>query len=315
MTQMPPIVVVVGPTGAGKSQLAMELAETVGGEIVSADSQQVYRGMDIGTGKVSASAREQIPHHLLDIVDPNEKMTAAQFATRADGVLQELARRAVPCIVAGGTGLYVRALLDGLFEGPAADLALRARLTVQAQENGIEALWAELHQVDPESAARIHKTDLTRTIRALEVYLLTGVPLSEHHRQHREQQISRNARLIGLCPERSMLYRQIDNRVDNMLKLGLVAEVESLRADGYGLSTQSQKAIGYAEIHRYLDGITSLDDAVRLIKRNSRRYARRQLSWYRRDSSVQWHQKPSEVDLPALGRYLSANPGARTDDR
>jgi tRNA dimethylallyltransferase len=306
---LPRLLVIVGPTGAGKTDLAIQIAERVGGEIVSADSQQVYRGMDIGTGKATAEERARVPHHLLDVLDPDEEMTAARFVELADSAIAEIAARGKTVIVAGGTMLYVRALLRGLFEGPAADPDLRAELSEQADAKGVASLWADLKEVDADSSERIHDTDLRRLIRALEVYRLTGVPLSEHHRRHQAQAPRYESKIVGLQPAREQLYSQINARVEAMVAAGLVAEVEALRARGYGPDLRSQQAIGYSEVHQMLEGELGQDAMVELIQRNSRRYARRQLSWYRGDTSVQWSEQVSAVDLADLERYL----GGRDD--
>jgi tRNA dimethylallyltransferase len=310
----PPIVVVVGPTGAGKTALAIALAERVGGEIVSADSQQVYRGMDIGTGKATAAEQARVRHHLLDILDPDEQMTAARFAELADRAIAELAARDCPVIVAGGTGLYVRALLFGLFEGPPADPAFRARLAARAEaDGGPQKLWERLRDIDPDSAERIHDTDLIRITRALEVYEQTGVTMTEHHRTHDHTRVPMRyrARLVGLRPEREELYRRIDARVDRMIEAGWLDEVRALRDAGYRPPLRSQAAIGYGELHAYLAEGGDLAETITLIKRNSRRYARRQLSWYRRDPAVEWYGEGSEVDLDDLERYLAgSNPSS-----
>ena len=299
---------VVGPTGAGKSALAIALARAVSGEIVSADSQQVYRGMDIGTGKATAAEQAEVTHHLLDVIDPDEPMTAASFAALADQAIASAHRRGAPVVVAGGTGLYVRTLLLGLFEGPTGDPVVRAQLVAEAQASGgARALWRRLAAVDPEIAGRVEPNDLRRIVRALEVLELTGRPMSEHQRRHDHRAVKPRypARVVGLCPpDRSELYRRIDARVDRMMEVGFLDEVRALRAAGYGPELRSQAAIGYAELHRHLDGSLSLADAVTLVKRNSRRYARRQLSWYRRDAAVQWHADPSAVAIADLERYL-----------
>ena len=308
------LVVVVGPTGSGKSRLAMEIAQRAGAEIVSADSQQVYRYMDIGTGKVSVAEREKVAHHLLDVVDPDECMSAARFVDMADTAISAMQEKGIPTVVAGGTGLYVRALLYGLFEGPKADEQFRQQLAAEAAERGTEVLWERLRKVDPESARRIHTTDLIRITRALEIYEFTGMAMSAHHREHSSKtQFPRyQVRVIGLCPPRQQLYALINDRVDNMLKSGLVEEVVRLREMGYSATLRSQSAIGYSEVHQYLAGIINMEESVRLIKRNTRRYARRQLSWYRGDSLVEWHQDSQEVDLGELERYLSGQSGEGT---
>ncbi len=301
------MVVIVGPTGAGKTRLAMLLAEHTGGEVVSADSQQVYAGMDIGTGKVTADERARVPHHVVDVVRPDEEMTAQRFVELADRAIADVAARGKPVIVCGGTGLYVRALLLGLFAGPPASPELRAELTELARRDGTLALHAELLRIDPVAAARIDRNDAKRIIRAVEVFRITGEPMSAHQAKHDHKSLPPRyaARLVGLQPEREALYAAIDRRVDAMLDAGFEDEVAALRARGYLPPLRSQQAIGYAELHDAADGRVERARAVELIKRNSRHYARRQLSWYRADPAIQWYLDPSAVDLADLERYLA----------
>ena len=311
MRPSPPIVVIVGPTGAGKTAVAVELAERVGGEVVSADSQQVYRGMDIGTGKVDVATRARVRHHLIDVIEPDCEMTAARFVELADQAIADAHGRGAPVIVAGGTGLYVRVLLFGLFDGPRGDPATRARLAEEAARNGGPAfLWRRLCEIDAASAARIHERDLRRITRALEVWELTGKTMSEWQKDNNFNLLPMRyqALIAGLAPPREALYARIDERVHGMMADGLLAEVEQLRARGFGPHLRSQAAIGYAELHAHLRGEYDLARAVALIQRNSRRYARRQLSWYRADRRVNWAKSPSEIDLAALQRYLESQP-------
>ena len=303
----PRLVVIVGPTGAGKTRLALALAERTGGEVVSADSQQVYIGMDVGTGKVTAEERARVPHHLLDVVRPDEDMTAARFVADADRAITAIAARGATVIVCGGTGLYVRALLLGLFEGPPASPAVRAELAELARAGGIGALHAELARVDPAAAAKIDRNDEKRIIRALEVYRLTGEPMSVHQAKHDHRTLPSRypVRVVGLAPEREALYRLIDARVDQMIAGGLEAEVAVLREAGYKPPLRSQQAIGYAELHDAAEGLVDRSRAIELIKRNSRHYARRQLSWYRADPTIHWSADPGGVDLSELERYLA----------
>jgi len=303
----PRLVVIVGPTGAGKTRLALALAERTGGEVVSADSQQVYIGMDVGTGKVTADERARVPHHLLDVVRPDEDMTAARFVALADAAIAALAARDVPVIVCGGTGLYVRALLLGLFEGPPASPEVRAELAELARAHGVAALHAELQRVDPAAAGKIDRHDEKRITRALEVYRLTGEPMSAHQAKHDHRTLPPRypARVVGLAPERDALYRLIDLRVDQMIAGGLEREVAALREAGYRPPLRSQQAIGYAELHDAAEGVVERARAIELIKRNSRHYARRQVSWYRADRTITWSPDPGAVDLSELERYLA----------
>jgi tRNA dimethylallyltransferase len=265
--------------------------------------------MDIGTGKATAAERARVRHHLVDVLGPDEEMTAARFIALADAALADLAARGRAAIVCGGTGLYVRALLHGLFEGPGADPELRARLDARAAADGVEALHAELAAVDPALAARVEPRDRKRIVRALEVFTLTGVPMSEHQRRHDHKVVAPRYphRKVGLAPPRDRLYPTIDARVDAMIAAGLLAEVRGLRAAGYLPPLRSQQAIGYAELHEHLAGRLDLSAAVALVKRNSRRYARRQLAWYRPDPSVSWAASAAAVDLGALAAYLSGS--------
>ena len=297
------LVVIVGPTGAGKTRLSLELAERVGGEVISVDSQQVYRGMDIGTGKATPAERARVPHHLLDVVRPDEDMTMARYIELADAAVADVQARGKAAIVCGGTGLYVRGLLLGLFEGPPADLELRKEIAAL----GPAAMREELERVDPKAALKIDRNDEKRTIRALEVFRITGEPMSTHQARHDHKSLPRRyeAQLVGLAPQREALYSAIDARVDQMLVEGLEAEVTALRAAGYAPPLRSQQAIGYAELHAHAAGEVDRPRAVELIKRNSRHYARRQLSWYRPDQTITWYAAAAAVDLAGLQRYLS----------
>ncbi|HEX3760536.1 MAG TPA: tRNA (adenosine(37)-N6)-dimethylallyltransferase MiaA [Kofleriaceae bacterium] len=303
----PRLVVIVGPTGAGKTQLALHLAERAGGEVVSADSQQVYAGMDIGTGKVTADERARVPHHVIDVVRPDQDMTAQRFVELADRAIAEVWARGRPVIVCGGTGLYVRALLLGLFAGPPASPELRTELAEVARTRGAPVLHAELARVDPAAAGKIDRNDAKRIIRALEVFRLTGEPMSAHQAKHDHRSTPRRyeARLIGLAPDRDALYQAIDRRVDAMIAAGLEREVADLRTRGYRPPMRSQQAIGYAELHDAAEGRVDRPRAIELIKRNSRHYARRQLSWYRSEDAIAWHGAPAAVDLADLERYLA----------
>jgi tRNA dimethylallyltransferase len=303
----PRIAVIVGPTASGKTALSLRLVEAVrarggDGEIVSADSQQVYVGMDVGTAKATAAERAAVRHHLVDVVRPDEPMTAARFVALADAAIAGIAARGRVPVVAGGTGLYVRALLHGLFEGPGADPALRARLEAE----GAAALHARLGSVDPEAAARIDPADLRRLVRALEVFELTGTPISEHQRAHDIRRAPRRypARVIGLDPPRDELRARIARRVDAMLAAGLVAEVRALVGSGLDPSLRAFDAIGYREALACLRGELPEGQVAEAIEAATRRFARRQLAWFRSEPEVTWYKAEGSVDLPRLAAWL-----------
>jgi tRNA dimethylallyltransferase len=307
------LLVITGPTASGKTRLALEVAlrlctPGLTPEILSADSAQVYRGMNVGTDKLLPHERQGIPHHLIDLVDPDEDFSAARWALLAREVLDRLAQEGKPGIVVGGTGFYLRALLRGLFPGPAADPVLRARLEKEAEASSVPALHERLRQVDPESANRIHPNDLVRIIRALEVFDLTGEPLSRHFaRQSRGHLEGFRVLRIGLEMPRPDLYQRINQRVEQMFAQGLVEEVKGLRAKGYGPELKSQKIIGYRQAHAYLDGSYNLDRAKESIQLDSRHYARRQLTWMRAEADIHWlNPDQARESLPSrLDRFFS----------
>lgn len=286
------LVIIVGPTASGKTELAVRLAEKVDAEIVNADSMQVYQGMDIGTAKPSPEVRRRVPHHLLDIVPPSANFTAADFATEARTAIADIRRRGKRAIVVGGTGLYIRALLFGLAPSPAGSDAIRRELTEFADQYGGEALLQRLAAVDPETAARLHPNDRVRIIRALEVHHQTGIPLSEYHEHHRFATPAYDYLKIGIAVARDELYRRIDERVDRMFADGLVAEVERLQAQGYGPGLKSMGSIGYREVCDFLAGAVDLAETKRLVARNTRWYAKRQLTWFGREEEINWVEYP-----------------------
>jgi len=283
-----PLTVVVGPTASGKTALAVRLAEERGGEIVSADSVQIYRRFDIGSGKPSAEERARVVHHLVDLLDPNEPIDAAGWATLAARAIDDIRARGREPIVCGGTFLWVRALLFGLAGAPPADAVIRARHRARAESEGRPALHAELAQVDPESAARLAPNDLVRVSRALEVHELTGVPLSRWQAEHGFRTPRYVARLVGVRRDRDELDRRIEARVQAMLAAGWIDEVRALNAAGYG-SSRAMGAVGYKQVSLALANGAPIDlSALALsIVRATRIFARRQRTWLR-DEPVEW---------------------------
>ncbi len=303
----PRLIVICGPTGIGKTGVAIELARRFNGQIVGADSMQIYRHLEIGTAKPTAAERRMVPHHLVDFLEPDREFDAAAYARRAAAVIDRLHSRGIVPFVVGGTGLYIKALLKGLFRAGAGDPELREKLRTKAETAGSQALHKELAAVDPETAARLHPNDTYRIIRALEVYELTGVPLSDHHRAHRFGQERYNTVKIGLNIERSRLYRRIEKRVDLMIARGLLEEVEGLLCGGFGPHLKAMQSLGYRRMTAYIDGDLRWQETVDLIKRDHRRYAKRQLTWFRADPEIKWLE-PAQTEAAAgmITKFLAA---------
>jgi tRNA dimethylallyltransferase len=293
----PKVIVICGPTAVGKTMAAIGLARRLDAEIVSADSMQVYRFMDIGTAKPTVAERAAVPHHLIDIVDPDEPFDAARYAALARQRVYDLHRRGRPALVVGGTGLYVKALLHGLFRADARDPDIRRRLRRDADALGGPALHARLAACDPQAAARLHPNDTLRIVRALEVIAVTGQPISQLQARHGFADAPLDALKIGLTMERGALYERIDRRVDAMLAAGFEDEVRGLLARGYGPELKSMQSIGYSHLAALIAGRVSRDECVRTLKRDTRRYAKRQMTWFRADPAITW--LPAE-DAPAL---------------
>lgn len=284
----PPVLVLTGPTGVGKTALSLELAERFDAEIVSADSRQVYRYLDIGTAKPTPQERARVPHHCLDLVNPDESFDAARHAAAARAAVADVHARGRRVIVCGGSGLYLRALTRGLFPGPGADPVLREALHAEAEAGGSSALHRRLCELDPRTAERLDPRDTVRVVRALEVALHTGRPLSSWHDAHRFGDRPYRTLTLALWMERRDLYRVIEDRCRLMVAQGLPAEVEGLFARGYHPDLPPLRSIGYREVGEHVRGILSLAQAIARMVRATRRYAKRQLTWFRHDSEVTW---------------------------
>lgn len=284
----PPVIVILGPTATGKSALAIELAERLGGEIVNADSLQVYRGLDVGTAKPTPEERARVPHHLVDVLEPTERYSAGEFARRARAAIAQIRSRGHRPIVVGGSGLYLRALLEGISPVPPGDPAVRRRLRERLDHEGLDALYTELQARDPATADRLPPGDTQRILRALEVVEVSGTPLSEWIARHPYGEERLAAVRVGLTLPRRLLYDAIARRVACMLERGWVEEVARLMARGLGTAAPAFQAIGYREIARHLAGEWTLDRAVEETVRATRRYAKRQLTWFRRERDIIW---------------------------
>jgi tRNA dimethylallyltransferase len=297
---MSPLFAIVGPTATGKSSLALELSQALNGEIISADSRQVYRYMDIGTAKPTAEEQALVPHHLIDVVNPDEDFSLALYQSKALEAINDIQRRKKTAFLVGGSGLYVWALLEGWRIPPVPpDPALRRELEARAKIEGGEKLYSELKQTDPTAAERIDPRNVRRVIRALEVSL-QGTPFSQLQVKHPFV----DSVIIGLTTDRANLYRRIDDRVDNMLKRGLVAEVESLVARGYGFDLPSMSGLGYRQIGLYLQGKTDLPTAIQQIKFDTHSFARHQYNWFRpKDKRINWFEAGEDVNQ-AVHRFV-----------
>jgi len=281
------MILILGVTASGKGRLAFNLAKQIGAEIISIDSMKVYRRMDIGTAKPPREARRAIKYHLIDVVEPSDSFSVGLFLERSSSAIEQIKRRNLPIVAVGGTALYIKALLFGLFEGPGTDDKIREKLQQRAEAEGLKQLYRQLENVDSAAARRIHPNDARRIIRALEVYELTGKPISSLQQQW-ENNKPAGWTVIGLRMGKADADRRINDRVKKMLAAGLVDEVKSLLAEDKPLSKQARSAIGYAEIIDYLNGKTSLEDAVELIKKNTRRLAKNQRTWFRTFPDVNW---------------------------
>jgi tRNA dimethylallyltransferase len=312
ITDKKPLVVLLGPTAVGKSRVGIEVAKRLGSEVLTADSRQVYRGMDIGMDKPTLLERQGVAHRLIDLVEPDQPFNVGLFRRAAAAEIDRLYRSGMLPLLVGGTGLYIRALIRGLWDGPSADWTLRKALMQRARERGAEALHLELAEVDPDTAARLHPHDAVKIVRALEVYAVSGEPLSAAHRRHGFGESPYRPLLVGLTMERAALYRRIDARVEAQLAKGLLEETRRLLDRGYSRSLGSMKGLGYRQMAGYLSGDYPFEEAVRRLTRDTRHFAKRQMTWFRKEPEILWLQVEeteavetvAERVLDTVARYL-----------
>ncbi|MCK4644756.1 MAG: tRNA (adenosine(37)-N6)-dimethylallyltransferase MiaA [Candidatus Aminicenantes bacterium] len=295
------LIIVLGPTSVGKSSTAAKLAKKIGGEIINCDSMQVYKGFDIGTDKIPQEKRGKIPHHLLDVVSPSTQFTAADFVRLTLQAIKKIAKKEKFPFIVGGTGLYLKALLDGLFPEGKRDPSIRKKLEKEAGEKGLESLREKLMKVDPAYCEKIGKHDKLRIIRALEVFCSTQIPLSEHFLKTESFVKDFNSIKIGLKLERQELYRRIEKRVDKMFEKGIVIEVQNLLQEGVSEKSPPFRALGYKYVLKFLKKEISMEDAIILTKRDTRHYAKRQMTWFRKIEGIKWF---SPYEFPSILEYV-----------
>lgn len=301
-----PLIILTGPTAVGKTALSVKLAKTIGGEIISADSMQVYRHMDIGSAKITAAEMDGVPHYLIDVLNPDQEFDVYTFQQLAKAAMREIYRHGRIPIVVGGTGFYIQALLYDIdFTEKEDDGSLRRELELLGEEHGNEFLHHLLLEADPEAAAQIHANNRKRVIRAIEYFRLTGEPISVHNRKEREKESPYDFYYFVVNTERRLLYERIEARVDRMIESGLVEEVKQLKAMGCTGTMVSMQGLGYKEILDYLDGNCTLEEAVYMIKRDTRHFAKRQLTWFKREKNVSWLNLPDfDGDQDKVLAYL-----------
>lgn len=301
---MKPLVILTGPTAVGKTQLSIGLAKTIGGEIISADSMQVYKKMDIGTAKIKPEEMDGVPHHLIDVLDPKESFDVARFQKDCKKAMEEIYSRGNIPIIVGGTGFYIQSVLYDIdFAQSETQDTMREELANYAKDNGNDALFEKLKAIDPKAALEIHPNNVKRVIRAIEYYHQTGQPISEHNEQQKEKKSPYQFRYYVLRLPREILYDRINKRVDEMKKEGLVAEVQNLIAQGCTSDMVSMQGLGYKEILQALHGDISMEEAFELIKKGTRHFAKRQFTWFRRERDVHWLDKEQFDTEEALLSY------------
>lgn len=297
------VLAIVGPTASGKTTLSILLAEKLGGEVISADSRQIYCFLDIGTAKPTAEELKNAPHHFINILNPDQNYNAGEYSEQAHSKIKELLKRKKQPILVGGSGLYVRAVVDGFFNGPGKNLKLREQLEAEALEFGSEQLYERLKKIDPVSAAKMDVTKVRRVIRALEVYYTTGKTISDLHASQ-ETKIPFETVQFGLEWERKELYHRIERRVDEMIKKGLIEEVRGLLVKGYSRSQNALNTVGYKETLDFIEGKITKEEMIRLIKQNTRHFAKRQLTWFRADKRIRWIPVNDDTNWLAIAEYI-----------
>jgi tRNA dimethylallyltransferase len=308
------LLAIVGPTASGKTALSILLAKKMRGEIISADSRQIYRDLDIGTAKPTREELTQAVHHFIDVFNPDQEYNAGEYGPQARATIQNLLKEGKQPILVGGSGLYVRAVIDGFFDGPGKNSEVREQLEREAKTLGPENLYMRLSKIDPVSAARMDATKVRRVIRALEVYLLTGRPMSDLH-STQEKRIPFKTVQFGLAWDRKDLYRRIERRVDEMMENGLLDEVQRLIKKGYSREVNALNTVGYKEAFDFLEGKSSKEEMVRLIKQNTRHFAKRQLTWFRADKRITWMEVREETDWNALAEIISMQFNTLSNER
>ena len=303
LTSLSTILVIVGPTASGKTSLALEISRRVPSEIISADSRQVYKFLTIGTAKPSPEELRQVKHHFVDEIVPDRHFSAGEFGIEGREKIREIVNGGKFPIVVGGTGLYIRSLVDGLFSGPGREEDIREEIEARMESEGAETLLEELRLVDPEAAARMLPSNQRRIIRALEVYYVTGKPISRHHDEHQSES-NFNAIFVGLQWERKILYERINQRVEVMLAAGFLDEVRGLIALGYDDKQKSLQTVGYKEAFAFLRNEIEYDRMVELMKQNTRRFAKRQLTWFRKDKRIRWFDISEESDITRIAEKV-----------
>ena len=300
--ERPRVIAVMGPTAVGKTGCVLQLAKDLGGEIVNADSMQIYRFMDIGTAKPTAAERAEVVHHLLDIVDPDQDFDASLYSQLARETIKNLVEEGKVAIVVGGTGLYLKALFHGLFPAAHSDQVIRQRLRREGEKDGGLELYKRLKKIDPSTAARLHPNDLFRIVRALEVWECTGKPMSVLQKEHGFRENPFFTLKIGLKLPRSQLYERINRRVEEMMELGLVNEVRELLNLGYGVHLKSMQALGYRHMVQHLINGMKIAEALRTMKRDTRHYAKRQMTWFGGDQEINWFRPQDIEEIARLAR-------------